>query len=67
MSTTANPANVTQKPKRPDQVRQALRVRHYSYRTEQAYIHWIRRYIFFHHKRHPAEMGERENCRQLEI
>jgi hypothetical protein len=29
-------------------------------RTEQAYVQWIRRYIFFHHKRHPQEMGEQE-------
>ena len=43
-----------------DQVRMAVRRRHYSYRTEQCYIHWIRRYILFHGKRHPAEMGEPE-------
>jgi site-specific recombinase XerD len=43
-----------------DQVRLAIRRRHYSYRTEQAYIHWIRRYILFHDKRHPAEMSEPE-------
>ena len=40
-----------------DQVRHALRVRHYSYRTEEAYVGWIRRFIRFHGKRHPAEMG----------
>jgi integrase len=34
-----------------------LRTRHYSRRTEEAYIAWIRRYIFFHGKRHPAELG----------
>jgi len=38
-------------------MREALRVRHYSYRTEQAYLDWARRYILFHGKRHPAEMG----------
>lgn len=43
-----------------DQVHRELRVRHYSLRTEKTYIQWIRRYIFFHGKRHPAEMGERE-------
>lgn len=43
-----------------DQVRSALRIRHYSYRTEEAYIHWIKRYIFFHNKRHPMEMEEME-------
>ncbi|MBI3000326.1 MAG: integron integrase, partial [Deltaproteobacteria bacterium] len=48
------------KPRLLDQVRQAIRTRHYSYRTEKAYIHWIKRFIFFHDKRHPAEMGEAE-------
>jgi integron integrase len=43
-----------------DQVRDAIRLRHYSHRTEQAYVYWIRRYILFHKKRHPAEMGESE-------
>ena len=43
-----------------DQVRSALRVRHYSLRTEEAYLQWIKRYIFFHGKRHPGEMGEPE-------
>jgi integron integrase len=38
-------------------VRAALRARHYSRRTEAAYVAWIRRYILFHDKRHPAEMG----------
>lgn len=40
-----------------DRVRIALRVRHYALRTEQAYIGWIRRYIFYHHVRHPDDMG----------
>ncbi len=48
------------KPKLLDQVRQALRARHYSYRTEQAYVQWVRRFILFHGKRHPAEMGTPE-------
>jgi integron integrase len=43
-----------------DQVRSALRFRHYSLRTEQAYLHWIRRYIRFHRLRHPREMGASE-------
>ena len=38
-------------------MRDAIRRRHYSYRTEQSYIHWIKRFIYFHEKRHPAEMG----------
>jgi hypothetical protein len=49
-----------QKPKLLDQVRDAIRTRHYSYRTEEAYVGWIKRFIFFHHKRHPAEMGPAE-------
>jgi integron integrase len=43
-----------------DRVRAAIRARHYSLRTEEAYVAWIRRYILFHDKRHPAEMGEAE-------
>jgi len=43
-----------------DQVRAAVRRRHYSRRTEEAYAQWIRRFILFHGKRHPAEMGEAE-------
>jgi integron integrase len=43
-----------------DQVRDVLRLKHYSYRTEQTYIYWIRRFILFHNKRHPAEMGTAE-------
>jgi site-specific recombinase XerD len=49
-----------QKPKLLDQVRQAIRTRHYSPRTEDTYVHRIKRFIFFHNKRHPAEMGEKE-------
>src|SRR5437879_511419 len=45
------------KPRLLDRVRETVRARHYSRRTEKAYVHWIRRYIFFHGKRHPAEMG----------
>jgi integron integrase len=48
------------KPKLLDQVRDAIRLRHYSIRTEQAYTDWIRRFILFHDKRHPAEMSEPE-------
>ena len=43
-----------------DQLREALRSRHYSPRTEQAYCMWVKRFILFHDVRHPAEMGERE-------
>jgi len=47
-------------PKLLDQVRQRIRFLHYSRRTEQAYVHWIRRYILFHKKRHPKSMGTKE-------
>ena len=40
-----------------DQVRDRLRVKHYSMRTEDTYLQWIRRFIFFHGKKHPREMG----------
>ena len=46
------------KPKLLEQVKQAIRIRHYSDRTEKAYVHWVKRYIFFHNKRHPQEMAE---------
>src|SRR3954463_10068441 len=41
-----------------DRVRTVLRSRHYSPRTEEAYVHWIRRFILFHQKRHPSELGQ---------
>jgi integron integrase len=47
-------------PKLLDLVRRALRVRHYSARTEKAYCAWIRRFIIYHDKRHPSELGARE-------
>ena len=56
---TLTPPTV-QKPKLLDQVREAIRTRHYSPKTEESYAHWIKRFIFFHNKRHPAEMGEKE-------
>ena len=43
-----------------DRVREAIRTRHYSRRTEEAYLLWIKRLIFFHGKRHPSELGEEE-------
>ena len=48
-----------------DGVRAALRTRHYSPRTEDAYVAWIRRYILFHGKRHPADIGAAEITRFL--
>ena len=53
----AHPQAESNKPRLLDRVREALRARHYSRSTEKAYVAWIRRYIFFHGKRHPAEMG----------
>jgi integrase len=43
-----------------DQVSDALRLKHYSYRTEQSYLDWIRRYFIYHNKTHPKDMGEAE-------
>jgi hypothetical protein len=48
------------KPKLLDHVRDVIRRKHYSIRTEHAYCDWIKRFILFHHKRHPAEMAEPE-------
>jgi integron integrase len=53
-STTSTP------PKLLDQLRDRLRLRHYSIRTEQAYVQWVKRYILFHGKRHPSELGKAE-------
>ena len=47
-------------PKLLDRMRAEIRVRHYSIRTEEAYIDWARRYILFHEKRHPKDMGADE-------
>lgn len=48
-----------------DEVRHAIRLRHYSIRTEQAYLNWIKRFILFHNKKHPREMGSEEIQRFL--
>jgi integron integrase len=47
-------------PKLLDQVRERIRLRHYSIRTESAYVDWVRRFILFHKKRHPQDMGHAE-------
>jgi len=57
MSTTAK---TEQEPKLLDQLRRAIRMRNYSIRTENSYADWVYRYIVFHNKRHPAEMGAPE-------
>ncbi len=43
-----------------EQVKNAIQLRHYSIRTEQAYVHWIKKYIYFHNKKHPKDMGDVE-------
>lgn len=56
-----SPANIASGPPRLlDRLRQTLRTRHYSPRTEKAYVAWIRRFVLFHEKRHPLEMGRVE-------
>jgi len=60
MSTILSPAQPVDKPKLLDQVRDVIRRKHFSIRTEQTYVEWIKRYIFFHGKRHPNEMAEAE-------
>ena len=55
------PAQATRnKPKLLDQVRDVIRRKHFSIRTEQTYVEWIKRHILFHGKRHPNEMAEAE-------
>ncbi|MGH8225402.1 MAG: integron integrase [Gammaproteobacteria bacterium] len=54
------PAKTTKKLKLLDRMRQKIRFKHYSIRTEQAYVDWARRYILFHGKRHPKDMGAAE-------
>jgi integrase len=43
-----------------DQCREVIRFKHFSRRTEEAYVHWVRRFILFHGKRHPKDMGAAE-------
>jgi len=54
------PQPESNKPRLLDLVRQAIRARHYSPSTEKAYVAWIRGFILYHGKRHPAEMGTAE-------
>jgi len=51
---------MSQPPKLLDQVQELLRIKHYALRTEEAYVDWIRRFILFHNKRHPRDMGTPE-------
>ncbi len=59
------PAAAPVRPRLLDRVRAVIRARHYSRRTEGAYVAWIRRYILFHDKRHPTDMGAPEITRFL--
>ncbi|MCI0496065.1 integron integrase [candidate division KSB1 bacterium] len=60
MSQDSQTSTPVKKPKLLDQVRDTIRTKHYSMKTEEAYVHWIKRFILFHNKRHPKEMGEKE-------
>jgi integrase len=54
------PRAITQPPKLLDRVADKMRLLHYSVRTEEAYLDWIRRFILFHNKRHPCDLGPPE-------
>ncbi len=56
----AGASPLSRQPKLLDRLREALRARRNSRRTEQSYCQWVKRFIFFHNVRHPAEMGEPE-------
>ncbi|HSB72962.1 MAG TPA: site-specific integrase [Candidatus Methylomirabilis sp.] len=62
---TVSSPSVPQQPKLLDRVRGAIQSRHFSRITEDAYVSWVKRFIFFHGKRHPVEMGEAEVTRFL--
>jgi len=51
---------MNRQPKLLDLVRQKIHLKHYSIRTDEGYISWIKRYIYFHNKRHPKDMGQKE-------
>jgi len=56
----ANTSSAARRPNLLDRVREAARVRHLSYRTEQTYVGWVKRFVLFHGKRHPRHMGKSE-------
>ena len=60
MKTGAAPLPPLRAPKVLDQLRERIRYLHYSMRTEEAYVHWVRAYIRFHGVRHPGDMGRPE-------
>ena len=57
---SVSPKTSPEAPRLLNQVRDKIRLKHYSIRTEQAYTDWVKRFILFHKKRHPAEMGAGE-------
>ncbi|TDI33396.1 MAG: integron integrase [Acidobacteria bacterium] len=59
-NTSEQPPTTWNPPRLLDSVREAIRARHYSRRTEKAYLGWVRRFVFFHQKRHPKSMGRVE-------
>ena len=59
-SNFTNIANHPKPRKLLDRVRDSIRLKHYSIRTEQTYVDWIRRFILFHHKQHPLKLGAKE-------
>src|SRR3989442_15300720 len=59
MQDDANTVN-TKRPRLLEQLRDAIRRRHYSPRTEDAYVHWVKRFIYYSGKRHPAQLGAAE-------
>lgn len=58
LTESANSSSSSNGPRLLDRLRGAIRRLHYSRRTEEAYIHWTKRFICFHGKRHPSELGE---------
>jgi len=54
-----------EKPKLIDQLRNTIRTKHYSLKTEKSYVNWVRRFILFHNKQHPKEIGALEIQRFL--
>ncbi len=58
LTESGNSSSNSTEPRLLDRLRGAIRRLHYSRRTEEAYIHWTKRFIYFHGKRHPAELGE---------
>ena len=60
MSYVEKERNMQIKKKLLDVVRDKVRLKHYSLSTEKTYIHWIKRYIFYHNKKHPVEMAKPE-------